>query len=187
MWKWRSLSRVWLFVTPWTIQPWNSPGQNTGMCSISLLLGIFQTQESNWGLLHCSQILYQLSHKGSPGMLEWVAYPFFSRSFRPRNQIGVSCIAGEFFTSWAAEVVWHCRDWGIVAICPGETEYFFIDIFLKFPAHDGNKNQSYFCYFWNLCRQSTPLLPQLWWVPGSTLGPSSVLCCFLKQFAILTA
>ena len=39
--------------------------------------GIFPTQGSNPGLLHCRQILYQLSHKGSPRILEWVAYPFF--------------------------------------------------------------------------------------------------------------
>ena len=41
---------------------WNSPGQNTGVGSLSLLQGICQTQESNWGLLHCRQILYQLSY-----------------------------------------------------------------------------------------------------------------------------
>ena len=46
--------------------PWNSPGQNTGVGSFSLLQGIFQTQGSNPGLPHCRQILYQLSHKGSP-------------------------------------------------------------------------------------------------------------------------
>ena len=46
--------------------PWNSPGQNTGVGSLSLLQGIFPTQRLNPGLLHCRQILYQLSHKGSP-------------------------------------------------------------------------------------------------------------------------
>ena len=46
--------------------PWNSPGQNTGVDSFSLLQGIFPTQGSNPGLPHCRQILYQLSHKGSP-------------------------------------------------------------------------------------------------------------------------
>ena len=81
--------------------PWNSPGQNTGMCSCSLLQGIVPTQESNTGLPHCRWILYQLSHKGSPRILEWVAYPFSSRSSWPRNRTGVSCIAGRFFTNWA--------------------------------------------------------------------------------------
>ena len=81
--------------------PWNSPGQNTGVGSISLLQGIFPTQGSNPGLPHCWQILYQLSHKGSPLILEWVAYPFSSRSSWPRNWTGVPCIAGGFFTNWA--------------------------------------------------------------------------------------
>ena len=44
---------------------WNSPGQNTGMGSCSLLQGIFPTQESNPGLPHCRQILCQLSYQGS--------------------------------------------------------------------------------------------------------------------------
>ena len=57
--------------------PWNSPGQNTGVGSLFLLQGIFPTQGSNSGLLHCRQILYQLSHKGSSRILKWVAYPFF--------------------------------------------------------------------------------------------------------------
>ena len=81
--------------------PWNSPGQNIGVGSLSVLQGIFPTQGSNPDLPHCRQILYQLSHKGSPRILEWVAYPFSSGSSRPRNWIGVSCIAGGFFTNWA--------------------------------------------------------------------------------------
>ena len=46
--------------------PWNSPGQNTGVGSLSVLQGIFPTQGSNPGLLHCRRIVYQLSHKGNP-------------------------------------------------------------------------------------------------------------------------
>ena len=38
--------------------PWNSPGQNAGEGSLSLLQRIFTTQRSNPGLLHCRQILY---------------------------------------------------------------------------------------------------------------------------------
>ena len=76
--------------------PWNSPGQNTGVGSLSLLQGIILTQGSNPGLPHCRQILYQLlllSHfscvwlcvtpPGSPvpgilqaRTLEWVAISF---------------------------------------------------------------------------------------------------------------
>ena len=73
--KWKLLSCVRLFVTPW-----NSLGQNTGMSSLSLLQGIFPTQGMNPGLPHWRQIFHQLSHKGSPRILEWVAYPFSSGS-----------------------------------------------------------------------------------------------------------
>ena len=48
--------------------PWNSPGQNTGVGSLSLFQGIFLTQRLNPGLPHCRWILYQLSHKVSPEM-----------------------------------------------------------------------------------------------------------------------
>ena len=44
--------------------PWNSPGQNPGVGSLSLLQGIFPTQGLNPGLPHRRPILYQLSHKG---------------------------------------------------------------------------------------------------------------------------
>ena len=48
--------------------PSEPPGKpkNTGVGSLSLLQGIFSTQESNQCLLHCRQILYQLSYQGSP-------------------------------------------------------------------------------------------------------------------------
>ena len=79
----------------------NSPGQNTWVDSLSHLQGIFPTQGLNPGLLHCGWILYRLSHQGSSSILEWVAYPFSSRSSQPRNWTGVFCIAGKLFTSWA--------------------------------------------------------------------------------------
>ena len=55
--------------------PWNSPGQNTGVGSLCLLQGIFPTQGSNPGLLHCRWIFYQLSHKGSPCSLKALVIP----------------------------------------------------------------------------------------------------------------
>ena len=95
--KWKLLSCVRLFATPWAIQsmefsrpeywsgePFPSPGDLP-----------------NPGLRHCRRILYQLSYKGSPRILEWVVYPFSSRSSQPRNQTRVFCIAGGFFTNWA--------------------------------------------------------------------------------------
>ena len=52
--------------------PWNSPGQNTGVYSRSLLQEIFLTQGSSPGLLHCRQILYHLSHSlGSMRNVNW--------------------------------------------------------------------------------------------------------------------
>ena len=88
--------------------PWNSPGQNTRVGTLSLLQGIFPTEGSNPGLLHYRQIVYQLSHKGSPRILEWVAYPFSSRSSWPRNWTQVSCIAGGFFTNWVIKEAPSC-------------------------------------------------------------------------------
>ena len=48
--------------------PRNSPGQNAGVGSLSLLQRIFPTQGLNRGLLHCRQILCQLSYQGSPNV-----------------------------------------------------------------------------------------------------------------------
>ena len=62
-------SCVWLFATAWTARllcPWNFPGKNTSLGCHSFLQGIFPTQGSNLGLLHCRQVLYHLNHQGSP-------------------------------------------------------------------------------------------------------------------------
>ena len=81
-----------LFATPWTIYSppgsfihEDSPGKNTEVGCHALLQGIFPTQGSNLGLLHCRRILYHLSHQGSPWILEWVAYPFPRGSSWPRK------------------------------------------------------------------------------------------------------
>ena len=71
------LSRVQLFATPWTTQCMEF--SRPEYC-LSFLQGIFPTKGVNPGLPHCRWILYQLSQKGSPRILEWVAYPFSSRS-----------------------------------------------------------------------------------------------------------
>ena len=70
--------------------PWDSPGQNTGVGSLSLLQRIFPTQGLNPGLLHWRQILYQLSHKG--------------------NLVGsVSLLQGIFLTQVSNKGLPHCR------------------------------------------------------------------------------
>ena len=79
--------------------PRNSPGQNTGVGSLSLLQGIFPTQELNQSLLHCRLILYQLSyHKLSlsksptfPNLSLW-ADGYISHSQRKEKQIVVPFI-----------------------------------------------------------------------------------------------
>ena len=79
--------------------PWSSPGQNTGVGCLSLLQGIFPTQGSNTGPLHCRQILYQLSHQRSPRILERVAYPF-SRGIFPTQEFNQGLLhLGRFFTT----------------------------------------------------------------------------------------
>ena len=60
--RWQSESEI-CSVMSNSAMPWNSPSQNTGVGSISLLQGIFPTQGSNPGLPHCRWILYQLSHR----------------------------------------------------------------------------------------------------------------------------
>ena len=67
-----------MYATPYS--PWNSPGQNTGVGSLSLLQGIFPTQGSNPGLLHCWQILYQLSHRS-----DQISRSVVSDSLRPHE------------------------------------------------------------------------------------------------------
>ena len=69
-------------MTSWTVAcqaPWDSPGKNSGMGCHSLLQGIFPTQGSNQGLLHCKQILYHLSHQGSPKLLQFSSVQSLSR------------------------------------------------------------------------------------------------------------
>ena len=66
--KVKSLSHVRLSATPCTVatrllHSWDFPGKNTGVGSCSLLQGIFPTQGSNPGLLHCTQTLYPLNHQ----------------------------------------------------------------------------------------------------------------------------
>ena len=75
--------------------PWTSPGQNNGVGSLPLLQGIFLTQESNWGLLHCRRILYQLNYQRSPETRMWDTFnlsslfssPFLMSSSAPHPSL----------------------------------------------------------------------------------------------------
>ena len=95
----------------------------TSLC-LSLLQEIFPTQRSNPGLPHCRWILHQLSHKGSPRILEWVAYPFSSGSSQPRNQTRVSFIVSGFFTDWAIKLVPNYRS-------SSKNSAVFLDVFVS--------------------------------------------------------
>ena len=77
--------------------PCNSPGQNTGVDSYSLLQGSSQPRDQTDLSCIFRQILYQPSHQGSPRILEKVAYPFSSEPSWPRNRTVVSCIAGGYY------------------------------------------------------------------------------------------
>ena len=90
----------------------DSPGKNTGVGSLSLLQGIFLTQESNWGLLHCRWILYQ----GSPWCYK---YPLSSTDL-PHKTLNLFCLTSfGIRTSWLGFLVLPCPYLQIraVAIC----------------------------------------------------------------------
>ena len=78
-----SCSVVSYFLQPHGLSParllcsWNSPGKNARVSSHSLLQGMFLTQGSNLGLWHGRQILYCLSHQGSPMIPKALEYHIF--------------------------------------------------------------------------------------------------------------
>ena len=91
---WKLLSRVWLCdpvhgILQARILEWVSFSLLQGIFSISFSRGIFPIQGLNSGLLHCRQILYQLSHQWSPKILEWVPYHFSSGSPNPGIDPGI--------------------------------------------------------------------------------------------------
>ena len=129
--------------------PWNFPGQNTGVGSLFLLQGIFPTQASNLGLLHCRRFLYHLSHKRSPRILEWVAYPFSSKSFWPRSGTGVSCTAGGFLTSWATR---EAQDSALSRPRPGLSLWREIKILLQAAAGWGHLRSAALRQEWDALR-----------------------------------
>ena len=94
MWKWKwKWSRVQLCVTPWTAA-YQAP----------LSVGFSRQEYWSGGAIAFSDIhmyIYYIHGILQARILEWVAYPFSSKSSRPRNWTRISCIAGTFFTNWA--------------------------------------------------------------------------------------
>ena len=102
--KWKSLSRVRLFATPWTIHvtPWTiQPMEFSRQAYWSGYHFPFPRGLPNPGIKPRFPALQVDSlpaePQGSTRILEWVAYPFSRGSSRPRNRNRVSCIAGGFF------------------------------------------------------------------------------------------
>ena len=104
--KSESESRLVMFDSLWPhglYSLWNSPGQTTGAGSCSLLQGIFPTQGLNPGLSHYRQILYHLSHQGSPLLYDKVGLiPVLGWSPGERNGYPLqnSCLKNSM--DWAA-------------------------------------------------------------------------------------
>ena len=93
---------------------WNSPSQNTGVGSLSLLQGMLPTHGWNPGLPHCRQILYQVSHKGTPRFfIRWatrVTYPFSSRSLDPGIQPGSPSLQADSLPTELLGKTWASRE-----------------------------------------------------------------------------
>ena len=110
--KWKSLSRL--------CDPMDYTAH--GICQARLLEWIARGSSQPRDQTQVSHIagrffffFYQLSHKESPRILEWVAYPFYRASSLPRNPTRVSCIAGRFFINWAIrEAPWWPRGVGLL-------------------------------------------------------------------------
>ena len=90
--------------------PWNSPGKNTGVGSLSLLQGVFPTQESNLGLPHCRWILYHLSHEGNLDEVSKIVKP--TETHRNRGLRGGGnedcCSVGVTFQFCKVNKFWIC-------------------------------------------------------------------------------
>ena len=101
-------SHVWLFATLWTVAcqvplSMGSPGKNTGMGSHFLLQGIFLTQGLNLGLPHYRQILYCLSHQGSPKMPSLVIFYYYNTPAIDQQNVSHYFIAQEIIFS----ILWY--------------------------------------------------------------------------------
>ena len=85
-----------------------SPGKNTRVGCQALLQGIFPTQGSNPGLLHCRQILYCLSYQGSPFIHSPLSPVWIGKQFHIMiSNIFYCMIIGHYYKrSWEKELGW---------------------------------------------------------------------------------
>ena len=131
--------------------PWNSPGQNTGVDSLSLRQGIFPTQGSNPGLPHCGQILYQLEPQGKrPNTLleKFCLFTYFCLCWVFAVALRLSLVAVSrgplCWAAWPSHCggsscprVWALGAWASLVVVPGLSCSEACEIF---PDHG-----------WNLC------------------------------------
>ena len=114
--------------------PSEPPGKpkNTGVRSLSLLQGIFPTQESNWGFPHCKQILYQLTYQESPS---WIL-GFIMYYIRFENIFSILQVVQTFLiTSFDAH---NLRFWWILSSLSILSIYLFLFLlffYLHFECH----------------------------------------------------
>ena len=111
IWFFKSESRSVVYDSLWPhgpYSPWNSPGQNTGVGSLSLLQGIFPTQDGTQVSHIAGGFFTSWATRESPGILEWVAFPFSRGSSQPRDWTQVYRTAGGFFTHWATREALSC-------------------------------------------------------------------------------
>ena len=114
--------------------PSEPPGKpkNTGVRSLSLLQGIFPTQESNWGFPHCKQILYQLTYQESPS---WIL-GFIMYYIRFENIFSILQVVQTFLiTSFDAH---NLRFWWILSSLSILSIYLFLFLlffYLHFKCH----------------------------------------------------
>ena len=124
--------------------PSKPPGKpkNVGMGSLSLLQSIFLAQESNHGLLHCRQILYQLSYQGSPLHVIINTYS------------GAICYLETLFPAEVLKLlVWFISTKSFLA--------FLHSIFVSIFVHSVNSESNQYQHF-SLFAQSYITLSELW-------------------------
>ena len=117
--------------------PWNSPGQNTGVSSLSLLHGVFPTQGSNPSLPYWRQILYQLEPTGKPKNTGVDSLPLLQGIFLTQelNQGLLHCrqILSQLSYKGCPYVLWLF--WNSVLPLPPSfalNEYYFVHYFKPF-------------------------------------------------------
>ena len=120
MFMWKSLSHVWLFVTPWSIHPWNSPGQNTGVGSFSLSRASSHPRDRT-----------QVSH---------IAGGFFTSWATREAQIYlyINLIFKQFWVN--SRIMWKAQQFLIYPLTPLYT--------YNLPCHQHPPPEGYACYTW---------------------------------------